>query len=65
MHSKMKVKQTAEKEKWSQRYKETHFQFTYYLHGAQLASAFYRFRIEPLRDHHSLKDPGEDIISIL
>ena len=49
----------------SQRYKETHFQFTYYLHGAQLASAFYRFRIEPLRDHHSLKDPGKDIISIL
>ena len=37
----------------------------YYLHGAQLASAFYRFQIEPQRDHHSLKDPGKDIISIL
>lgn len=49
----------------SQRYKETHVQFTYYLHGAQLASAFYCFRIEPLRDHHPLKDPGKDIISIL
>ena len=51
--SKMKVKQRAQRA------------FTYYLHGAQLVSAFYGFRIEPLRDHHSLKDPGKDIISIL
>ena len=66
MHSKMKVKQTAEQEKWVSVIKKHIFSsHNYYLHGAQLASAFYCFRIEPPRDHHSLKDPGKDTISIL
>ena len=38
--------------------------FIYYLHGYQLASASYRYRAEPLRDH-PLKDPGKDNISVL
>ena len=37
--------------------------FIYYLHGSQLASASYRYRAEPQRDH-LLKDPGKDIISV-